>query len=171
MRTICWIFVCLLMAAIPSWAGEWKDTTIRLLPDESFAVVETDAHGNKIRHCPYRDANGRIDEEQLIRALGRLDAETWLRPSHATKARRVLERHYQRCHARIMKSNLPLVVDLNDASLQQLVRLPGIGPVLAVRIVDYRDHRASFTTPEDIMKVEGISRNTFLAIRHYIRTD
>ncbi len=171
MSTQRWIVICLVMLSAPSWAGEWTETAIRLLPDESFAVVETDAHGNKIRHCPYRDAAGRIDDEQLIRVLGRLDAETWLQPFHAAQARRVLERHYQRCHATIMKSDLPLVVDINDASLRQLVRLPGIGPVLAVRIVDYRDHRAAFTTPEDIMKVEGISRNTFLAIRHYIRTD
>ena len=160
-----------LLIAISVAAGEWSQTKIRLLPDSSFAVVESDSRGNKQRHCPYRDRQGRIDEEQLIRVLGDLDAETWLDSVNASKARQILERHYQRCHARLLKSDQPLEVRLNEANLRQLVRLPGIGPVLAVRIVDYRAKQAAFTTPEDIMKVDGINRSTFMAIRHYIRTD
>ena len=61
-----------------------------------------------------------------------------------------------------------MVVNLNRARRANWVRLPAIGPVLAVRIIEYRTTRAAFLTPEDVMKVEGISRSTFLAIRHYI---
>ena len=154
---------------LPAAAQGWLDVTMRLLPDSSFAVVETDAAGRKQRHCPYRDSGGTIDVDQLIWVLGRLENESWIDPSSAQRARRILERHYQRCHIRLTDSALPLAVNLNDAPPSQLVRLPGIGPVLAVRIIEYRRQRAAFVTAEDIMKVEGISRATFMAIRHYIQ--
>lgn len=164
-----WYLVCLaLICTLPATAGEWSEMEIRLLPDSSFAAVETDAHGRKHRHCPFRDAGGQIDADQLIFALGRLDREKWLDPASAAAARKRLERYYQRWRAHLDDTRLPPAVDLNSAAPCQLVRLPGIGPVLAVRIVDYRTRRAAFLTPEDVMKVEGISRSTFLAIRHYI---
>ena len=156
---------------LPAAAQGWLDVTVRLLPDSSFAVVETDATGRKQRHCPYRDSGGAIDVDQLIWVLGRMESQSWIDPSSERKARRILERHYRRCHIRLTDSALPPAVNINDAPANQLVRLPGIGPVLAVRIIEYRNQRAAFVTAEDIMKVEGISRATFMAIRHYIRTD
>ena len=80
---------------------------IRLLPDTSFAAVETDAHGRKYRHCPFRDANGVIDPDQIVLALGRLDREAWLDSEKAAAARKLLERHYQRWRARLGESRLP----------------------------------------------------------------
>jgi competence ComEA-like helix-hairpin-helix protein len=160
----------LLSLAMPAAAGEWTELQIRLLPDSSFALIETDGHGRRHRHCPFRDRDGDIDVDQLIRVLGRLDRETWIDPANAAVARKVLDRHYRRCYARLAENGLPDALDLNSASPGELIRLPGIGPVLAVRIIEYRDHRGTFLIPEDIMKVEGISRATFLSVRHYIET-
>jgi competence ComEA-like helix-hairpin-helix protein len=171
MRTQILTFFLLFLTACPALGARWSETVVKLLPDESFAVIEVDDDGHRHRRCPYRNGGGDIDDEQLIRALGELSAIDWIDPVNEKKARRVLESHYRRCHEEIMNSVAPLEVNLNDATLKQLVRLPNIGPVLAVKIVDYRDRRAMFTTPEDIMKVDGISRNTFMAIRHYIRVD
>lgn len=48
----------------------WSDIIIRLLPDDSFAVIEKNNQAIKIRHCLHHDTNGRLDEEQLIYVLG-----------------------------------------------------------------------------------------------------
>ena len=46
-------------------------------------------------------------------------------------------------------------VNLNTATLEQLQTLPGVGPVLAQRILDYRDQHG-FATVADLQKVSGI---------------
>ncbi len=52
----------------------WSAGKISLLPDSSFALVEIEK-GKKVRHCPHHDANGTLDEEQLIYVLGNFDDE------------------------------------------------------------------------------------------------
>ena len=61
-------------------------------------------------------------------------------------------------------------VDINRAGLTELVILPNIGPVIAVKIVEYRNMHGLFESIEDIKKVEGIGSGTFNAVRHYIST-
>ena len=59
-------------------------------------------------------------------------------------------------------------IDLNLASEDDLTFLPGIGEVLAQRIIAYRDEYGPFTHVEDIMNVEGIGPTRFDAIEPYI---
>jgi competence protein ComEA len=47
-------------------------------------------------------------------------------------------------------------VNLNTASLAQLDALPGVGPVLAQRIVDYRTRHGGFRSVEELRKVDGV---------------
>jgi len=61
----------------------------------------------------------------------------------------------------------PFKVDLNTSPADSLELLPGIGPVLASRIVAYRDS-AFFQRPEDILKVRGISRKTYESVKSFI---
>ena len=145
----------------------WTDLRIRLLPDSSFAVIEAKA-GEKIRHCPHHDSNGKIDEEQLIYVLGTLDRETWLDPKNEEVAKKHLENHYDKFIAKVMKKGLQDPVNINRAKLIELVALPRIGPVLAVKIVEYRNMHGLFEKVEDIRKVQGIGSGTFNAVRHYI---
>ncbi len=47
-------------------------------------------------------------------------------------------------------------IDINRASKEEFMALPGIGEVLADRILAYRDANGNFTAPEGLMHVEGI---------------
>ena len=59
-------------------------------------------------------------------------------------------------------------ININTASAAQLETLPGIGPILAQRIVDHRGAQGPFTAVEDIMKVQGIGEALFNEIRDLI---
>ncbi len=51
-------------------------------------------------------------------------------------------------------------IDLNRASAGQLMRLPGIGPKIARRIVDDRNRRGPFTSVDELTRVKGIGQKT-----------
>lgn len=59
-------------------------------------------------------------------------------------------------------------VNLNTATVEQLDALPGIGPAIAQRIVDYRQANGPFTAPEDIMNVKGIGQATYDKLKDLI---
>lgn len=60
------------------------------------------------------------------------------------------------------------VVNINQGSLAQFDSLPGIGPVIAARIIDYRKKNGPFLTLEDLQKVQGIGAKTFQRIKGQI---
>ncbi len=51
-------------------------------------------------------------------------------------------------------------LDLNQASAAELEKLPGIGPVLARRIVEWRETHGPFRSVQDLLKVPGIGPKT-----------
>jgi competence protein ComEA len=70
-------------------------------------------------------------------------------------------------------SRLPATVakvNINTADLATLESLPGIGPSLAQRIIDYRELHGSFERIEDIMEVSGIGEATFEGMQDLIVT-
>jgi competence protein ComEA len=53
-------------------------------------------------------------------------------------------------------STLPVPLDVNRATAAELQRLPGVGPVLAQRIVEWRDTHGPFRTTAELERVPGI---------------
>lgn len=73
-----------------------------------------------------------------------------------------------------LPANLPEgggTVNINTAGASALESLPGIGPVLAQRIVDYREKHGPFTRIEEIRDVPGIGQATFEYLRDLITTE
>ncbi len=66
---------------------------------------------------------------------------------------------------------LSFPLNINLASVEQLSQLPGIGPITAQAIVNYRDSNGPFRRSEDIQNVSGIGPNTFQSIEELISTD
>jgi competence protein ComEA len=62
----------------------------------------------------------------------------------------------------------PQKIDINRAEPWLLEALPGIGEVLAQRIVDYRGENGPFKIIEDLLQVSGIGPATFEKIKDYI---
>ena len=62
-------------------------------------------------------------------------------------------------------------ININIASAAELDRLPGIGPVLAQRIVTHRQENGPFRRPEHLMMVRGISDRKFREIRSLVRVE
>jgi competence ComEA-like helix-hairpin-helix protein len=59
-------------------------------------------------------------------------------------------------------------VDLNTTTLEQLERLPGIGPATAKRILEMREKSGAFRRVEDLLAVRGISRRRLESLRPYV---
>jgi competence protein ComEA len=66
------------------------------------------------------------------------------------------------------ETELPQKIDINRAEPWLLEALPGIGEVLAQRIVDYRSENGPFRRIEDLLKVSGIGPATFENIKDRI---
>ncbi|HET9438704.1 MAG TPA: ComEA family DNA-binding protein [Longimicrobiales bacterium] len=99
------------------------------------------------------DIGSRLQENQQVRARSEVSKKTEIRsrpdpPEPATP---------------------PPVLDLNRATVTELDALPGIGPAVAQRIVDYREARGRFTAIEQLDSVKGIGPALLARIRPRVK--
>lgn len=59
-------------------------------------------------------------------------------------------------------------LDINNASVEQLQQLPGVGPVIAKSILDFREKSGPFRRVEELLAIRGISEARFKAIVPYV---
>jgi competence protein ComEA len=60
-------------------------------------------------------------------------------------------------------------VHLNQATASELDSLPGVGPVIAERIVSYREENGPFETIEDLLDVPGIGEAKLADLRDHVQ--
>ncbi len=64
--------------------------------------------------------------------------------------------------------NKNIKVNINTATLEELDNLPGIGPAIANRIIEYREENGKFKNIEDIQNVKGIGESKYNDIKEKI---
>lgn len=62
-------------------------------------------------------------------------------------------------------------VDVNQASEAALQKVPGIGPTMARRIVEWREKNGRFERLDDLLNVRGIGIKSLAKLRPYLRVD
>lgn len=72
-----------------------------------------------------------------------------------------------RAHTASSKISAQFPININTAAKEQLTALPGIGDVLAQRIIDYRNKNGSFHSLNELDKVKGIGSKILDKIKNY----
>jgi len=65
----------------------------------------------------------------------------------------------------------PIKININEADLETLIRLEGIGPSLAKRILDYRAQIGRFRSLEELKKVKGVGEKLFEKIKDEVSVE
>ncbi len=67
------------------------------------------------------------------------------------------------------QENSNISVNINKATQTELEELPGIGPSIAIKIIEYRNKNGKFKSIDDIKNVTGIGENKFEKIKDFIK--
>ena len=59
-------------------------------------------------------------------------------------------------------------LDINSATLKQLSDIPGIGEVIAQRILDYRDENGAFRSLDELLNIKGIGESRLQQLQEYL---
>jgi len=80
-----------------------------------------------------------------------------------------IRREHMKHNYTFLVEEIRIQISLNKAAVSELVNLPGIGPSIAQRIVEYREINGEFKKLEDVKKVKGIGDKLFIKILPYIK--
>jgi competence ComEA-like helix-hairpin-helix protein len=150
----------------------WSKHYIDSLPDSAFAIVEIREDGKKIRHLPHHNHLGELDIPHLKSALGRIYQVKWLDPNNFEKAKKHLEEHYQAYKLeKIRARGLKSPININEASIKELMKLPSIDKKIAKAIIEYRNANGNFKNITDIKNVKEITTNIFSEIEDLITVE
>ena len=91
-------------------------------------------------------------------------------PSCVKLPRRAVSHDSRQTQTQQAREDVPLIF-INEATREELERLPGIGPALAARIVEHRERFGRFRRAEHLLLVRGISERRFLQLRPYVTAE
>lgn len=60
---------------------------------------------------------------------------------------------------------LLILINLNTANIEELDTLPGVGPVIARRIIQFREKRGGFRRVEELLAIQGISERIWQELK------
>lgn len=63
----------------------------------------------------------------------------------------------------------PEKININTATAEELLELPGIGPAYAERIIEWREENGTFTSLEQLLEIKGIGEKRLENLRPYIK--
>lgn len=69
------------------------------------------------------------------------------------------------------KLSLGIPIDINKATIEDLMLIDGIGEKIAWQIVQFREKSGRYYKVEDLMKIHGIKEKKFRKLRRYFCTD
>lgn len=157
--------VLLLFLVSSADAAKWSRRYINALDDSAFAAVEVTPEGKKVRHLPHHDSTGALDVPHLLSALGRIHQVKWMDPGNKEAAEKHLREHMREYkEAQLAKGRAQFPLDLNAASIDELMTLPFIGRKRAEAIVAYREKKGRFHAVEELREVKGVGPILFEAI-------
>jgi competence protein ComEA len=135
-------------------AGAVKSPGVYTLPANSRVVDPIKAAGSQLRGADLSDIN-------LARVIKDGEQIYIYPPNKVGGAVRISPQRTK------VKNTGPIA--LNRASAKELETLDGIGPVLAARIVAYRNENGPFLIVDDLMKVSGIGTVIFSKLKEKLR--
>jgi competence protein ComEA len=147
-------------------AEKWSRKYINSLPDSAFASIEVRSDGKRARHLPHHDHTGKVDLPHLWNALARINQVKWIDPKNEAIARHHLEEHAEEYKGKALEDReRQFPININEAAMEGLMKLPYIGEAKAGAIIDYRTQRGPFQSIEEVMEVRGIGPKVFQEIR------
>ncbi|MGJ8454123.1 ComEA family DNA-binding protein [Pseudothermotoga sp. U03pept] len=71
----------------------------------------------------------------------------------------------------VARKTVEFPIDVNSASYEDLLEIPGIGPAKAKAVIQFREQNGPFATVDDLTKVSGIGRVTVQRIAPYVKVE
>jgi len=146
------------------------------IPFGSRVVVALEKAGGLSNGQKIEDVNlARVltDGEQIYfgpkrNALPKSETSAAPRPAQPPNSGRPSMPSSTRASAAPTPTSAANLINLNSATSTDLELLPGVGPVLAKRIIDFRKAHGGFLTVEGLLEVKGIGTKTFKEISQYV---
>jgi competence protein ComEA len=136
-------------------AGKVKHPGIYKLPQGSRAANAIKAAGGALKGVSLTDINLAellTDGQQIIVGAPAVSTASKSKKSGASKGK--------------ISSG---TININTATVAQFEQLPGIGAVMAARILAYRTAHGAFATIDDLTKVSGMGKSKFANLKNFVR--